>query len=586
MPVRILTRYWRQPTAPRSLAIFILMVAGMAWLRLGIFPDQLISLSYGVPLLICLFYPDRRLLWAMAGAFVALSAYKSFVALESPPDSFSPIAMAWGMQVFNTVAVTLAVHMIINLLEALQDANRRLDRSNQELITRDEEISRQNEELHAQTEELAQQNEEIQQQTEELRMQTEELGAANAELAKRETILEALLQSLDGDDGHGGIPEKMCQPLLGLFPNVAVAIAMWEKRGDALHLVAQHGLPAAFATRHAVNASFAGIVMTEKRSAFVEDLRLRPDLFDERLQAHPLRSVLATPLRVNHEAIGAVEIYAAQPQTWTTHQFRLLEWATAHCGLLVEVRRLQQELRQNNADLDRLVQARTAELQDMVNELEHFSYSITHDLRAPLRAMHGFAGMLAEECAEQLTEQSRDYLRRLTTAATRMDRLITDALVYSKTVREELALRPVNPAELLRGMIESYPAFQPPHANIELQPELPRVLANEAALTQCFSNLLGNAVKFVPKGTVPSVRVRADHDDGMVRLWFEDNGIGIPPEMQSRVFLMFQRASKEFEGTGIGLALVRKVAERMGGRVGVLSEPGRGSRFWVDLKRA
>ena len=122
MPVRILTRYWRQPTAPRSLAIFILMVAGMAWLRLGIFPDQLISLSYGVPLLICLFYPDRRLLWAMAGAFVALSAYKSFVALESPPDSFSPIAMAWGMQVFNTVAVTLAVHMIINLLEALQDA--------------------------------------------------------------------------------------------------------------------------------------------------------------------------------------------------------------------------------------------------------------------------------------------------------------------------------------------------------------------------------------------------------------------------------------------------------------------------------
>ncbi|QYM80530.1 HAMP domain-containing histidine kinase [Horticoccus luteus] len=167
-----------------------------------------------------------------------------------------------------------------------------------------------------------------------------------------------------------------------------------------------------------------------------------------------------------------------------------------------------------------------------------------------------------------------------------MDRLITDALVYSKTVREELMLGPVEPASLLRGMIESYPIFQSPQAQIELDEALPAVWGNEAALTQCFSNLLGNAIKFVPRGRAPKVKVSAEQSGGRVRLWFEDNGIGIPQEMHARIFMMFQRASREFEGTGIGLALVRKAAERMGGRVGVESAPGQGSRFWVELKAA
>jgi signal transduction histidine kinase len=167
-----------------------------------------------------------------------------------------------------------------------------------------------------------------------------------------------------------------------------------------------------------------------------------------------------------------------------------------------------------------------------------------------------------------------------------MDQLITDALSYSHAVRTDLQLAPIDPARLLRGMIESYPVFQEPNAHIRIDSNLPAVLANEAGLTQCFSNLLGNAVKFVAPGTVPEVKIRAEGNEGCVRLWFEDNGIGIPEAMKDRVFDMFQRASKEYEGTGIGLALVRKVSERMGGNVGVESEPGRGSRFWLELKRA
>jgi signal transduction histidine kinase len=165
-----------------------------------------------------------------------------------------------------------------------------------------------------------------------------------------------------------------------------------------------------------------------------------------------------------------------------------------------------------------------------------------------------------------------------------MDLLITDALSYSKAVRQELALEPVDAGALLRGMLDSYPELQPSKAQIEIQGEIPLVMANEAGLTQCFSNLLGNAVKFVKPGEMPRVSIRAEQRDGWVRLWFEDHGIGIPEIMQARVFDMFSRGHQTYEGTGIGLALVRKVMNRMEGKVGVESEEGQGSRFWLELR--
>jgi signal transduction histidine kinase len=174
-----------------------------------------------------------------------------------------------------------------------------------------------------------------------------------------------------------------------------------------------------------------------------------------------------------------------------------------------------------------------------------------------------------------------------------MDELVTDALNYNRAVREELVLQPVDTSTLLRGIIETYPQFQPPRAEVRLVGALPRVLANQGALAQCFSELLDNAVKFVEKGAVPQVRVwaemRSGHESGRsasqtVRFWFEDNGTGIPPNGQERIFQMFQRMhGPEYSGTGIGLALVRKLVERMHGRVGVESAQGKGSRFWIDL---
>jgi PAS domain S-box-containing protein len=256
-------------------------------------------------------------------------------------------------------------------------------------------------------------------------------------------------------------------------------------------------------------------------------------------------------------------------------------------GQLVRMAGSETEITQQKefqAELERLVAERTARLQELVGELEHFSYTITHDMRAPLRAMRGFAEMASSACDEKGDRELKGFLGKISTSAERMDALIRDALNYSRAVRQELPLEDVDAGALLRGMLDTYPEFQPDRARIRFESRLPVVVANAAGLTQIFSNLLGNAVKFVKPGQIPEVRISAERRAGWVRIWVQDQGIGIPKPMLPRVFDMFSRGSRDYEGTGIGLALVRKVAQRMGGRVGVESKEGEGSRFWVDLQ--
>jgi PAS domain S-box-containing protein len=239
-------------------------------------------------------------------------------------------------------------------------------------------------------------------------------------------------------------------------------------------------------------------------------------------------------------------------------------------------------------ELERIVAERTARLRETVGELEAFSYSVAHDMRAPLRAMNSYAGILEADYTAHLPSEAMDFLRRISSSAVRLDSLITDVLNYSKVARGEMTLEKVDIDHLTRDIVESYPQLHEKGATIYLQSSLPPVFGNLGALTQAVSNLLANAVKFVKPGITPEVRIRAEKKNGSIRLWFEDNGIGIPQEGLSKIFGMFQRLhpAEEFEGTGIGLTIVRKAVERMGGTVGVESQPGTGSKFWIELKAA
>src|SRR6266850_1358452 len=236
--------------------------------------------------------------------------------------------------------------------------------------------------------------------------------------------------------------------------------------------------------------------------------------------------------------------------------------------------------------LESTVAERTQQLRETVAELESFCYSLSHDMRTPLRAIQSYSQMVLEEEGKKLSAECTGYLRKAISAAERMDQLIQDVLAYSRLSRQEITLEPIDVDTLLREIIQERPELQPEKADIRIESPLLRVRGHSASLTQCVTNLLDNAVKFVAPGVKPRVRVYSEARDGRVRLCFEDNGIGIEKEAQRRLFEMFQRmhTGNEYEGTGIGLAIVRKSAERMRGEVGLESEVGQGSRFWVELR--
>jgi signal transduction histidine kinase len=255
---------------------------------------------------------------------------------------------------------------------------------------------------------------------------------------------------------------------------------------------------------------------------------------------------------------------------------------------LDKLQEAKEDLARANRNLEEVVFERTARLRQTIADLEQFSYSIAHDLRAPLRAMTSFSMLLIEESGHKLDEQSQDYLRRITSAAMRMDDLIHDVLTYSRMIRTEMVLVPVELDKLVRDIVQQYPSFHPERADISIKRPLLTVAGNTASLTQCISNLLGNAVKFVAPGAKPQVRVWSEEHDGWARLYVEDNGIGIDESHRERIWRIFERLHDQstYEGTGIGLSIVKRAIERMGGTVGVESALGKGSTFWFQLANA
>jgi PAS domain S-box-containing protein len=240
-------------------------------------------------------------------------------------------------------------------------------------------------------------------------------------------------------------------------------------------------------------------------------------------------------------------------------------------------------------DLERVVKERTGELRETIGELERFSYSVSHDMRAPLRAMQSFAQFLVDEYGSKLDEQAVNYLRQIMRSAVRLDRLIQDVLSYTRLLHSKLPMERVDLDRLVRDIVATLPNGQPIKPDIQIEGTLPKVVGNEALLAQCVSNLLSNGVKFVLPGTTPRVEVSSEvGDDTSVRVFFKDNGIGIAPQNHERIFRLFERIhpAAEYEGTGIGLTIVRKATERMDAEVGFKSELGKGSTFWIQLKKA
>jgi PAS domain S-box-containing protein len=240
------------------------------------------------------------------------------------------------------------------------------------------------------------------------------------------------------------------------------------------------------------------------------------------------------------------------------------------------------------AELETLVNRRTAELQLSHKQQENFVQSITQDLRAPLRSMQGFAQLLVQDHAKNLNQQGREYASYINKAAQMMDLLLADLLALSVISQQKIELAPVALEPVVQSALSGCETeIVKSEAHVDSNSPWPAVVAHATTLRQVLVNLIGNAVKFVA-GKEPQVRLRTEErPDGIVRIWVEDNGIGISPEFHQRIFQVFQRVhATSYAGAGIGLAIVQKGVERMGGRVGLESTPGEGSRFWIDLTKA
>ena len=333
----------------------------------------------------------------------------------------------------------------------------------------------------------------------------------------------------------------------------------------------------------------------------------------ERLADGESRSCLTVPLRVEDNFIGEISFIGNQVAGFAPENQQIFQEVAAQLAIAIQQSKLREQLQNYAAELEQRVADRTEKLQEVNAELEAFSYSVSHDLRAPLRTLQGFTQALLEDYGDQLDPIGQDYTRYIAQAAVSMDTLISDLLAYSRLSRADIQIQPIDlstvMAEVLRQLNVELRELQ---ALVTVEESLPQVMAHRRTLVQVLTNLLTNAIKFVKPEVQPQLRVWAEErgsreselgngdstDDSplptphslpnWVRLWVEDNGIGIAPEYQDRIFRVFERLHgvETYPGTGIGLAIVRKGIERMGGRVGVVSQSGQGSRFWIELPKA
>ncbi|HEY9748557.1 MAG TPA: ATP-binding protein, partial [Allocoleopsis sp.] len=297
---------------------------------------------------------------------------------------------------------------------------------------------------------------------------------------------------------------------------------------------------------------------------------------------------LTLRLKSENALIGELRLLGCQMAELTPEHQDITQEVANQLAIALEQAQLREQLQQNATELERRVLERTAQLQAANTELEAFGYSVSHDLRAPLRAMQGFTQALMEDYQDALDPVGQDYARRISNAAQRMDTLIEDLLTYSRLSRAELELQPINLNSLVSHVMAQLDLeIRQSQAQITVATPLLSVMGHFVTLVQVITNLLMNAMKFVESGVSPQIKIWTTAQPHHVRLWIEDNGIGIAPEHQERIFRVFERLHgvEAYPGTGIGLAIVRKGLERMGGQVGVEPAPAKGSRFWLELPK-
>ncbi len=583
--------FLRQPHVLLSTAAVVTLTTLWGYIRLVIFHDTVFPLTFVLPLFICVWSRQRWHLWVMAAAFVGMTVVKVQLLAEAGTDEH----LGWfvGSTLFNIIFGAAVVHMIMAYRDRVEEAHARISaqnaelelqaerllQQNAELETQAEELSQQNEEIRAQSEELAQQHEEVEAQSEELAQQNEELTDANQRLAKREELLQSMLESSRTPLAATGSLADICRRALAIMGAPAEAVVVLEKE-EQLVLRASAGEIPGLPERWPIEGSLARVVFDENRTAYVSKLAAEPALSAPFGASGPVQSMLATPLHIAGKREGIVAACSTKPTHWTTEHFRLLEWLSAQCGLILESHRWQAALRRHAGDAEAANQAK-----------DRFLAMLSHELRTPLTPVLAAAGALAND--QTLAPAVREELAMIRRNVSIQNRLIDDLLDLTRISRGKLVLERerVGLLALVRSAIDiTAPDLDARNQrfSIDLGALDGCIVDGDGArLQQILWNLLKNAVKFSPPGG--EIIVTAGRYDGRGWIRVKDHGVGLAPDDLERIFLPFEQVGTEGRpneggGLGLGLAIARNIAELHGGSLRAESAgAGHGATFTFEL---
>lgn len=331
--------------------------------------------------------------------------------------------------------------------------------------------------------------------------------------------------------------------------------------------------------RFPIETCISGWAMTHRAHVAIADVTLDPRIPQDAYRPTFVKSLLMVPIRTM-EPIGAIGTYWAKTRRATADEVRVLQ-------ALADTTAVAMENVQVYAELERRVRDRTAELEAAVRDLDSFSHSVSHDLRAPVRAIGGFCDLFSLDHSEQLDDEAKRKLGVIKSEALRMGVLIDDLLSFARLGRKALRMEPVDMNGLVGRVVERLRREQDEKPIDFRIAELPSAVGDASLLEQVLTNLLSNAAKFSAKQPAPVVEVGARDDGEATTYLVRDNGVGFDPRYRDKLFQPFQRlhSDAEFAGTGIGLALSHRIVTRHGGSLGADSVPGQGATFSFSLPK-